>query len=141
MHGFGLGRAARSNGRVFAFRSFWGFSHRFRMNMKPINRVALLFALFAAPSAVAAPVIVADVDSGKVIYAQQATEPWYPASVTKLMTAYVVFKAVDTGKISFDTPFTMSERALAQPPSKIAVKVGLQVTVDNAMKMLMVKSA
>ena len=111
------------------------------MNMKPISRIALLFALFAAPSAVAAPVIVADVDSGKVIYAQQATEPWYPASITKLMTAYVVFKAVDTGKISFDTPFTMSERALAQPPSKIAVKVGLQVTVDNAMKMLMVKSA
>jgi D-alanyl-D-alanine carboxypeptidase len=111
------------------------------MNVKPISRTALLFAFLAAPNAMAAPAIVADVDSGKVIYAQQATEPWFPASITKLMTAYVVFNAIDTGKISLDTAFTVSERALAQQPSKIGVKVGLPVTVDNALKMLMVKSA
>jgi D-alanyl-D-alanine carboxypeptidase len=111
------------------------------MNVKPLSRTAILFALLAAPGAMAAPAIVADLDSGKVIYSQQATEPWFPASITKLMTAYVVFGAIESGKISLDTPFTVSERALAQPPSKIGVKTGLQVTVDNALKMLMVKSA
>ena len=67
--------------------------------------------------------------------------PWYPASVTKLMTAYVTLRAVKEGRITLDTLLTVSPNAVAQQPSKMGFKLGTQVTVDNALKMLMVKSA
>jgi len=82
-----------------------------------------------------------DADSGKVLHAENATYPWYPASVTKLMTAYVTMKAMKEGRITKDTLFTVSPNALAQAPSKMGFPVGTQVTVDNVLKMLMVKSA
>src|SRR5262245_52471141 len=85
--------------------------------------------------------LVIEAESGKVLQAENATYPWYPASVTKLMTAYVMLKAVKEGRITLETPFTVSQLALAQSPTKMGFKVGTVVTVDNALKMLMVKSA
>lgn len=85
--------------------------------------------------------LVIEADTGKVLQAENATYPWYPASVTKLMTAYVTLKAVKEGRITLDTLFTVSPTAAAQQPSKMGFKPGTQVTVDNAMKMMMVKSA
>ncbi len=82
-----------------------------------------------------------DADTGKILQAENAAYPWYPASTTKLMTAYVVLKKVKEGRLSLDTPFTVSAYALSQPPTKMGFKVGTTVTVDNALKMLMVKSA
>src|SRR3954451_12324774 len=67
--------------------------------------------------------------------------PWYPASVTKLMTAYVTLKAVKDGKITLDTLFTVSPIAASQSPSKMGFRAATQVTVDNALKMMLVKSA
>ena len=67
--------------------------------------------------------------------------PWYPASVTKMMTAYVTLKAVKEGRISLDTLLTVSPVAASQSPSKMGFKPGTQVTVDNALKMMLVKSA
>jgi D-alanyl-D-alanine carboxypeptidase len=61
--------------------------------------------------------------------------------VTKLMTAYVTLKAVKDGKITLDTLFTVSPTAASQSPSKMGFRPGTQVTVDNALKMMMVKSA
>lgn len=98
-------------------------------------------ASVAATQAQAGPVLVADIDSGRVLYAKQATDPWYPASVTKLMTAYIVLHAMRSGQVRPDTPFTVSARAAAVIPSKMGFKPGVEVTVDNALKMLMVKSA
>ncbi len=57
------------------------------------------------------------------------------------MTAYVTLKAVKAGRISLDTLITVSPNAVAQAPSKMGFKTGSQLTVDNALKMLMVKSA
>ena len=82
-----------------------------------------------------------EADSGKVLEAENATVPWYPASVTKLMTAYVTLKAVKDGKITLDTLVTVSPTAASQSPSKMGFKPGTQVTVDNALKMMLVKSA
>jgi D-alanyl-D-alanine carboxypeptidase len=82
-----------------------------------------------------------EADSGRVLHAENATLPWYPASITKLMTAYVTLHAVKSGKLKLDSLLTVSEQAAAQAPSKIGFKPGTQVTVDNALKMLMVKSA
>jgi D-alanyl-D-alanine carboxypeptidase len=85
--------------------------------------------------------LLVDVDSGKVINEQNATYPWYPASVTKLMTTYVTLKAVRDHRIDLESVFTVSPNAVAQQPSKMGFKVGTRVTVDNALKMLLVHSA
>jgi D-alanyl-D-alanine carboxypeptidase len=95
----------------------------------------------SSTAASAESTLLVDADSGRVLYADNAAHPWYPASVTKIMTAYVILKAVKEGRVSLDTPFTVSENAVAQQPTKMGFAKGTQVTVDNALKMMMVKSA
>ena len=82
-----------------------------------------------------------EASTGKVLHAENATYPWYPASVTKLMTAYTTLRAVKEGQLSFDSLLIVSKNAVAQQPTKMGFKLGIRVTVDNALKMLMVKSA
>ena len=101
--------------------------------------IATTLALLAGP-AFATPALVIDVDGGQVLYERQATASWYPASLTKLMTVYVALSAVRDGRVTFDTPFVMSERAASMAPSKMGFRPGTEVTLDNALKMLMVKS-
>ena len=98
---------------------------------------------FGAPLAPAhaIPAVVVDLASGDVLYQEQATQPWYPASLTKLMTVYVALAAVRDGRISLDTPLVVSTRAAQMPPSKMGFVPGTQVTLGNALKMMMVKSA
>jgi D-alanyl-D-alanine carboxypeptidase len=96
--------------------------------------------LASAPAAAEA-LLVIEADSGRVLYAHNAGQPWYPASVTKLMTAYVTLRAVEEGRITLDKPLTVSATAAAQSPVKMGFPAGTIVTVDNALKMLMVKSA
>ena len=76
-----------------------------------------------------------------MLHAEHATYPWYPASTTKLMTMYLTLKAVKDGRLALDTLLTVSPNAVAQAPSKMGFAAGTQVTVDNALKMMMVKSA
>jgi D-alanyl-D-alanine carboxypeptidase len=96
--------------------------------------------LASAPAAAEA-LLVIEADSGRVLYAHNAGQPWYPASVTKLMTAYVTLRAVEEGRITLDKPLNVSATAAAQSPVKMGFPAGTIVTVDNALKMLMVKSA
>src|SRR6202048_843061 len=96
---------------------------------------------FTAERAAAEALLVIEAESGKVRYSQNAGHPWYPASVTKLMTAYVTLHAVKGGRLTLDRPLTVSSNAVAQAPVKMGFGAGTQVTVDNALKMLMVKSA
>jgi D-alanyl-D-alanine carboxypeptidase len=99
------------------------------------------FALAGIGTANAEALLLVEADTGKVLQAENATYPWYPASVTKLMTAYVTLKAVKEGRITLDTLFTVSPTASSQSPSKMGFRPGTQVTVDNALKMMLVKSA
>jgi D-alanyl-D-alanine carboxypeptidase len=85
--------------------------------------------------------LVIEADSGKVLEAENATVPWYPASTSKLMTAYVTLAAVKDGKITLDTLITVSPTAASQSPSKMGLRAGTQLTIDNALKMMLVKSA
>ena len=94
----------------------------------------------ARRAAQATPYLVVDADSDQVLMQNEATAPWYPASLTKLMTVYVALDAVRNGKLTLDTPLVMSARAARMPPSKMGFRPGTQVTLDNALKMLMVKS-
>jgi D-alanyl-D-alanine carboxypeptidase len=95
----------------------------------------------AATNARAEALLVVEADSGKVLHAENATYPWYPASVTKLMTTYVTLQAVKNRRITLDSLFKVSQNAAAQQPAKMGFPAGTEVTVDNALKMLMVKSA
>ncbi len=103
--------------------------------------LTMMAATLAPGLAKAEALLVIEADSGKVLQAENATYPWYPASITKVMTAYITLKAVKDGRISLDTLFTVSPTAAAQSPSKMGFPVGTKVTVDNALKMMMVKSA
>ena len=97
--------------------------------------------IVAPQPARAEALLLIEADSGKVLKAQDATVPWYPASLSKMMTAYVTLKAVKEGRISLDTLLTVSPTAASQSPSKMGFKPGIQLTVDNALKMMLVKSA
>jgi D-alanyl-D-alanine carboxypeptidase len=103
--------------------------------------LACAASTLAAPRAEAEALLVIEAESGKVLFAENATQPWYPASITKLMTAYVTLRAVKEGRITLDKPLVVSANAAAQNPVKMGFPVGTVVTVDNALKMLMVKSA
>ncbi|MBZ9937410.1 D-alanyl-D-alanine carboxypeptidase [Mesorhizobium sp. BR1-1-16] len=105
--------------------------------------VALMLML---PGAIAAwavetPYIVVDMASGRVLSERNPHQMWYPASVTKLMNAYVVFKALRAGEVSLATRVIVSKNALAEPPSKMGFKVGTAIDLDNAMKMMLVHSS
>ena len=108
-----------------------------------LNLILLVAALaFADPRAVHGEAwLVVEADTGKVLQADNATMPWYPASVTKIMTAYVTLKAVKEGRLTLESLLTVSPVAASQSPSKMGFKPGTQVTVENALAMVMVKSA
>jgi D-alanyl-D-alanine carboxypeptidase len=106
------------------------------------RRAAFLVCALAlgVREAAATPALVVDAATGQTLFERDATEPWYPASLTKLMTTYVALQAVKDGRLTLDTPLTMSARAAAMPASKMGFQPGVEVTLDNALKMLMVKS-
>src|SRR5947209_5157660 len=106
-----------------------------------VSSLAVLLGFSVASPLSAAPVLVMDATSGAVLYQQDATQPWYPASLTKLMTVYVALKAVHEGRLTLDTPLVVSPYANSMSPSKMGFRPGTEVTLDNALKMLMVKSA
>jgi D-alanyl-D-alanine carboxypeptidase len=106
---------------------------------------ALLGLLFAAaicsPASAAGPSLLFDVSSGKVLYAEDQDNQWHPASLTKLMTAYLAFEAVKNGKLALTQKITCSAVANAEPPSKVGLPIGGELTVDKALQALIIKSA
>jgi D-alanyl-D-alanine carboxypeptidase len=103
--------------------------------------LSIAWSASAPRPADAGPHVVFDAATGEVISANDAFVPWYPASLTKLMTAYVVFEALRTGEITLDSPVVMTAAAAKEPPSKMGFKPGTAITVDTALKILIVKSA
>jgi D-alanyl-D-alanine carboxypeptidase len=111
--------------------------------VRSLARMALVGVVAGALAgpAWAESLLLIDAGTGKVLQAENATYPWHPASLSKLMTTYVVLQAVKDGRITFDTLLTVSPNAVAQSPSKMGFRAGVQVTVDNALKMMLVHSA
>lgn len=89
----------------------------------------------------AGPALLVDAANGRVLYAEDQDNLWYPASLTKIMTAYLTFSALKTGRLTPDHKIKVSDKAHVQPPSKIGLPVGAEITVDLALKALVVKSA
>jgi D-alanyl-D-alanine carboxypeptidase len=102
----------------------------------------LVGAILLAPSVgSAAPALVFEPYNGTVLYAEDPDAAWFPASLTKLMTAYVTFQALKAGTVSPDTKVVCSQKARMQAPSKLDLPVGGAITLDVALKVLIVKSA
>lgn len=108
--------------------------------------VALLGLAFAAqaqaasvPRAYAAVVI--DAKSGKVLYSNAADSPRYPASITKVMTLYLLFQEIESGRMSLGTKMLVSKYAAAASPTKLGLKPGATITAEDAIKALVTKSA
>ncbi|WP_276120408.1 D-alanyl-D-alanine carboxypeptidase family protein [Pararhizobium qamdonense] len=97
--------------------------------------------LSATLPSVANPQLVVDVSSLKVYEQREIYQKWYPASLTKLMTAYTTFRALKSGQLTLETPVIMSKNAAGEPPSKMFYKPGQAVTLDSALKMMLIKSA
>lgn len=85
--------------------------------------------------------IVMDAKTGKVLYEDSADAPRYPASLTKMMTLYLVFEALENGSISKNSRVTFSRNAAAEPPTKLGVPAGKSITVEQAIYALVTKSA
>ena len=100
--------------------------------------LALFLLSLASPAFAAGPTLLFDPATQEVISQDRAGEPWYPASITKLMTAYVIFQKLRAGELKPDQKLTVSELAHSQPPSKIGVPVGQGVSVDFALQALLV---
>ncbi|MCP1200726.1 D-alanyl-D-alanine carboxypeptidase family protein [Notoacmeibacter sp. MSK16QG-6] len=84
---------------------------------------------------------VVDVGSGRVVLTQDANAVRYPASLTKMMTLYMLFDAIEAGRIDRGATIPVSAYAAAKPPSKLGLKAGDQISVDTAIRALAVKSA
>ena len=99
--------------------------------------------LCAAATAVAAPyaAMVMDARSGEVLHARNADTRLHPASLTKMMTLYVVFQAVERGEISLDKKIKISKKAAAEPPSKLGLKPGQRIALRYLIRAAAVKSA
>ncbi|WP_180900943.1 D-alanyl-D-alanine carboxypeptidase [Martelella soudanensis] len=85
--------------------------------------------------------IVIDVNTGKVLYGDNPDAPRYPASLTKMMTLYLTFEALDDGRITLNTKVPFSKNAAAEPPTKLGIPAGGSVTVETAIYALVTRSA
>jgi D-alanyl-D-alanine carboxypeptidase (penicillin-binding protein 5/6) len=84
--------------------------------------------------------IVVDANSGEVLYASRADSPRYPASITKVMTLYLAFEALEQGKLKLTDRIVVTPRAAAQSPTKLGLRPGESISVDEAMKVIAVRS-
>lgn len=84
---------------------------------------------------------VVDAGSGAVLHRENADTPNYPASLTKMMTLYLVFESLDHGVVSLDTKLPVSRHAASRPPSKIGLRAGEKIALGDAVRLMAVKSA
>jgi D-alanyl-D-alanine carboxypeptidase len=119
-----------------------------RMPVARVWMVLLATLALTAPALAAAqratfygPSLVFDAGNDEILLAEEADTPWYPASLTKLMTAYVVFDAIKAGRLTLATEIVISPRANAQPKTRVGLGAGKRTTVDHALQGLIIRSA
>ncbi|MER8486972.1 D-alanyl-D-alanine carboxypeptidase [Mesorhizobium australicum] len=98
-----------------------------------------VLAVPAPPQKYAA--IVVDGKSGKQLFEVNSTAQRYPASLTKMMTLYLLFEAMETGRVTKETQIPVSDHAASQPPTKMRFRRGETIDVDSAIRAIVVKSA
>lgn len=108
--------------------------------------LAVLLAVLGGPVPALADgkkgaVLVIDANTGNTLYASAADEPRYPASLTKMMTLYMVFDLIERGRLTYQTPIRISEHAASAAPSKLDLKEGEEIALIDAIRVLITKSA
>ena len=120
------------------------------LRTRALARIRLLICLAAAvipalsAPAAAAPTrayAVIDANSGKLLKGRRSTERLHPASLTKMMTLYLVFEAVEAGALTLDQKLITSKHAASMPASKLGLKVGERITVRDAIRTSAVRSS
>ncbi len=111
------------------------------MPYRLVFAMLLVLTAFGGSTAVAGPALLFDPVDGKILYGEDIDDLWHPASVTKVLTAYLTFEAIRDGRVKLDTKIACSDRAFAQPPSKVGLPVGAELTVETALHALIIKSA
>ena len=102
---------------------------------------ALALYPWATATAAEWATLVLDVERGLVLQAERAVEPRYPASLTKMMTAYLVLREVKAGRLAMTDGLTVSDNAAAQPATKLGLRATQRITVEQALKAMIVRSA
>jgi D-alanyl-D-alanine carboxypeptidase len=111
-----------------------------RMIASAVGRAALVLCLL--PTAVAAgPTLLIDATTQEVLASDNADATWYPASLTKLMTAYLTFEAVKSGKVAWTDPVALTDKARGQPATRVGLKLGIPLTVEQAIRGVILRSA
>lgn len=120
----------------------------FPVSMPTLRHLLLVLSLLLGALSVAPPAtaekyasIVVDQETGTVLHARHADAPRHPASLTKVMTLYMLFDEIAAGRLSLDTPMTVSGEAARQPPSRLGLKAGTTITAGDAIEALVTKSA
>ncbi len=105
--------------------------------------ITIFLCLFVVPAFGAAyrAALVADMDTGRILYQENSTVPNYPASLTKIMTLYLTFDALEHGRLSLDDYLIVSQSAAAASPVKLGLAAGSKITVEDAIKAVAVVSA
>jgi D-alanyl-D-alanine carboxypeptidase len=85
--------------------------------------------------------IVVEASTGEVLYARRADSPRYPASISKIMTLYLVFEEMAAGRLNPNDMITVSPRAASMPPTKLGLHPGDQISLDNAIRAIALRSA
>jgi len=111
------------------------------LGQRLLGAIFLLFALMASAAHADEPYMLFDVNDGRILLQNDAFARWYPASLTKLMTTYVTFRALQKGEVTLLSPVRITRNASRQPPSRIGLKPGTVLTLDAALKLMLVKSA
>src|SRR5271156_4684381 len=95
----------------------------------------------ATPADPAFAAIVVDANTGRTLYSVNENEPRHPASITKVMTLYLLFEQLDKGALTLQSQIPISEHAAAQEPSKLGIAAGDSLSVDDAIKAVVTRSA
>ena len=120
-----------------------GTQHSLRIVLSAILAAFLTVLPPSTASAAASKysAIVIDAVSGKTLYAQSADAQRHPASLTKMMTLYILFEELDAGRMKLTTPLDVSAAAAGQAPSKLGLRAGSTIKVEDAILGIVTKSA
>lgn len=113
------------------------------MNLRVTYLLGMMLALLFLSKAEARDysALVVDADSGRVLYERFPSELRHPASITKIMTLYLVFEALERGELTLNTPLTVSRNAVLKPPSRLGLTPGDTLAVEDAVLALVTRSA
>ncbi len=124
---------------------FQAFVGRYKGPFLKIAAACVAASMILTPVAAGAvaknAVVVIDANTGKTLYSEAADAQRFPASLTKMMTLYLVFERLNNGKLSKDSRITFSQRAANAAPTKLGVKAGKSISVEQAILALVTKSA